>query len=81
MGGSRISAAEEAKLYDGAFEAVKQLPPGVYSPSKLAGKVPQFPRYTVMAAAWRMIDRGLAEMTPSFCLKILALDLGAGEDA
>lgn len=71
MIGGRISASEEAALYEGAFEAVKNLPPGIYTPEELARRVPNFPRYTVMASAWRMVDRGLAEFTPHFELKIL----------
>jgi hypothetical protein len=70
-GGSGMSAAEEHALYEGAFESVKQLPPGVYSPDKLARRVSGSPRYTVMAAVWRMIDRGLAELTPASRVRIL----------
>ena len=72
-GGSGMSAAEEHALYEGAFEVVKQLPPRVYSPDGVARRVPQFPRYTVMAAIWRMVDKGLAKITPASRVKILPL--------
>ena len=70
-GGSGMSAAEEHALYEGAFEVVKQLPPRVYSPDGVARRVSQFPRYTVMAAIWRMIDKGLARFTPTHRVWIL----------
>jgi hypothetical protein len=71
MGGGNIDVAKEHALYEGAFEAMKQLPPGVYSPEKLARKVSQFPQYTVIAAIWRMVVDELAEFTPAKCVKIL----------
>ena len=70
-GGSGMSIAEESALYDEAFEAVKRLPPGVYTPDGVVRRVKQRYRYTVMAAIWRMIDAGLAELTPMSCVRIL----------
>ena len=72
MGGSSgMSVAEESALYDEAFEAVKQLPPGVYSPGGVVRRVKQRYQYTVMAAIWRMVDQGLARFTPTSRVRIL----------
>ena len=72
MGGGNIDVAKEHALYEGAFEAMKQLPPGVYSPDELVRRLPQIrSRYTIVAAVWRMIDHGLVELTPANCVKIL----------
>ena len=70
-GGSGMTAAEESALYDEAFEAVKRLPPGVYSPDGVVRRVKQRYRYTVMAAIWRMVDQGLARFTPTSRVRIL----------
>jgi len=71
MGGGNIDVAKEHALYEGAFEAMKQLPPGVYTSRGLARRLSQFPRFTVMAAVWRMVDRGLARLTPTSRVRIL----------
>src|SRR3972149_11758381 len=65
MGGGNIDVAKEHALYEGAFEAMKQLPPGVYSPDELVRRLPQIrSRYTIVAGGWRMNDHGLVELTP-----------------
>ena len=70
-GGSRMSAAEEHALYESAFEAVKKLPPGVYTPRGIVRRAKQRYRYTVVAAIWRMVDQGLARFTPTHRVRIL----------
>jgi len=70
-GGSGMSIAEESALYDEAFEAVKILPPGVYTPDGVVRRVKQRYRYTVMAAIWSMVDVGLARFTPTYRVRIL----------
>ena len=79
-GGSGMSAAEEHALYESAFEAVKQLPPGVYSPDGVVRRVKQRYRYTVVAAIWRMVDQDLARLTPTSRVRILPPKEGGSND-